>query len=206
MKKITLAAVVIASLVGSSASFAGGTGWYALGSVGQTTSNNSDKAQLDSVITGLGGVGFSSSLSTPTAYRLQAGYQVNDNFAVEGGYLGLTNSSYSASGGNIIGSITASGKADGWNLTAVGIVPVAEQFSLLGKLGAANISTTATVTAGGASLSTSGSKTDLTYGIGAKYDINKAVFARFDLDNFKGGANGSYSRKTIWTFGLGYNF
>jgi len=189
----------------SGAALAADSGFYVLGGVGQVTGNN-DKAVLDSALISLGGAGFSSSLSKPTVYKLQAGYQINRNLAVEGGYLGSNNETYSASGGNLAGPVVASGKINGWNLTAVGILPVAAQFSLLGKLGVSGIKTSVNVTGPGGTAAVGGSKTDLTYGIGAQCDFTDAFFARLDLDSYKTGSSTSSSRSTVWMIDVGYKF
>ena len=213
MKQIAIAALL--STIIAVPAFAADDGWYILGGAGKPTGSG-DKAVIDSAVTSAGVTGFSSSLSTPTVYKLQAGYQINKNFAVEGGYLGSTNETYSATGGTFAGppaipmNLSATAKISGWNLTAVGIFPVANQFSLLGKLGLASIRDSATVTASSgavaASASTSGTKTDFTYGIGAQYDFTDAIFARLNLDSYKIGSTTSSSRNTIWTIDVGYKF
>ena len=205
MKKITLAVITIATLAAASTAFAADEGFYLLGGVGQTTSSN-NKSSLDNALTSAGGLGFSSSITKPTVYNFQAGYQLNKNLAFEGGYIGSDDSKYSASGGNLPGALTATGKIDGWNLVAVGIAPLSEQFSLLGKLGFAAIHSSATATFVGNSASTSGTKTDLTYGVGAQYNFSSAVFARLNLDSYNVGDSTSASRSTVWSVNVGYKF
>jgi len=205
MKKITLAVIAIASVAATSTVFAADEGWYMLGGVGQTTSSN-DKSTLDSTLTSIGAHGFSSSLNKPTVYNLQAGYQLNKNLAFEGGYIGSTNENYSANGGNLSGAVTATAKVDGWNLVAVGILPLSDQFSLLGKLGVASIHDSITLAGQGGSISVSGTKTDLTYGVGAQFNFTSATFARFDLDSYNIGDSTSASRSTVWTVNVGYKF
>ncbi|MDE2118425.1 MAG: porin family protein, partial [Betaproteobacteria bacterium] len=205
MKKIALAVLAIAGLAGASTAFASDDGWYVLVGAGQPT-GNSDQSLLDNALIAGGARGFSSSLSKPTVYKLQAGYQINKNFAVEGGYLGSNNETYTATGGNLAGPVTASGNVTGWNLTAVGILPIANQFSLLGKLGVATIRDSATATGPGGTFSASGTKTDATYGLGAKYDFTNAVFVRLDVDSINVGSSASSSRSTVWTIDLGYKF
>jgi len=112
MKTISLAIIAIAGFIGSTTAFAGDNGWYALAGVGQTI-NNDDKSTLDSALTAAGASGFSSSLSNPTVYKLQVGYQVNKNLAFEGGYLGSNDETYTATGGNIISGVTASANIKG---------------------------------------------------------------------------------------------
>lgn len=197
MKK-TMAGLCVAATLASGVAQAAGEGWYILGAAGQTTSNN-DKATLDAALTSVGAVGYASTLNKPTVYKLQAGYQINRNFAVEGGYIGSGKETYTASGGNLAGPVVASGKVNGWNLNAVGILPVANQFGVLGKLGVAGLRFAANVTGPGGVASASVSKTDITYGIGAKYDFTDNIYVRLDLDSYKIGA-----RNTIWMLGLGY--
>lgn len=206
MKKVMAGLCVAATMAGiSGAALADNSKFYVLGAAGQTTSDNG-KTTIDNALTSVGGVGFSSAYSKPTVYKLQVGYQINENFAAEGGYVGSNNATYTATGGNLAGPISASGSVSGWNLTAVGILPIANQFSLLGKLGIADIQSDASVTGPGGSASASGSKTDLTYGLGAQYDFTNAVFGRFELDSYKTGSSTSSSRNTVWTLGVGYKF
>ncbi|MBI2286617.1 MAG: outer membrane beta-barrel protein [Nitrosomonadales bacterium] len=206
MKKVLAGLCVAATMATvSGAALAADSGFYLLGAAGQTTSD-SNKTDLDSALTSVGAVGFSSSYSKPTVYKLQVGYQINENFAAEGGYVGSNDATYTATGGNLAGTVSASGSVSGWNLTAVGILPVANQFSLLGKLGVADIRSGASVTGPGGTASASGSKTDLTYGLGAQYNFTNAVFGRFELDSYKTGSSTSSSRSTVWTLGVGYKF
>ncbi|MGA7750159.1 MAG: porin family protein [Gallionella sp.] len=205
MKSITLAIMAIAGLAGATTAFAGENGWYVFGAAGQTTGNN-DQSTLDNALTSVGAAGFSSSLSKPTVYNLDVGYQVNKNFAIEGGYIGSTNETYTASGGNLVGPVSATANIKGWTLAAVGILPLPNQFSLLGKLGVAGIKDSATVSGPGGSASVDGTKTDATYGLGAEYDFTNAVLVRLDWDSYNVGDSSSSSRGGVWTVGIGYKF
>lgn len=203
MKKIILVVMTIAGLAGATTAFAGDEGWYVLGGIGQVT-NNSDKSTLDNALRSVGATGFSSNLSNPTVYELEAGYQVNKNFAIEGGYIASNDEKYGASGGNLAGPITASAHVTGWTLAAVGILPLANQFSILGKLGYAGIQLSGSVTGPGGTASLSGTKSDLTYGVGVKYDLTTAASMRLDLDSYNVGDSSSSSRSNVWTIRLGY--
>ena len=208
MKKISLLLIGMTGLIGTPAAFAADStdsGFYVLGGVGQTIGND-DKSTIDNALASVGGAGFSSTLSRPTVYKLQAGYQATKYLAVEGGYLGSNNETYTASGGNLGGPVTASASVSGWNFNVVGILPVANQFSLLGKVGLAAIRESGTVTGPGGSASLSGNKTDTAFGIGAKYDFANAVFVRIDLDRYNVGSNSSSSRVNVWMLDLGYKF
>ena len=63
------------------------------------------------------------------------GYQFNRNFAAEIGYAELGK----ATASGVVSGVPQSGnwKARSWDIVAVGIMPLSEQFSLLGKLGVA---------------------------------------------------------------------
>ena len=205
MKKITIVLMAIAGLIGASTAFAGSNGWYVWGAAGQPT-NYDDKKETDRALTSGGSTGFFSSYSKPTVYKLQIGNQLNEYFAVEGGYNGSNNATYTATGGNLARPISVSSDVSGWNLTAVGILPIAKQFSLLGKLGVADMRTSGTVVESGAIVSASGSKTEPTFGLAVKYDSTNNIFLRFDLDSYRTGSSTSSSRFTVWTIGVGRKF
>ena len=100
-----------------------------------------------------------------TAFKLYAGYRFHPNVAVEGGWAQLFDK-----GGSEVTSL---------ELVAVGILPLAHQFSLLGKLGFASVDVDTPL--GG------DTKTELTYGIGAQYDVTpmigvRAGWQRYDTD------------------------
>ena len=207
MRKLLTLCVAAAFASGSGAVFAADSGFYMLGGAGQnTSSNSSDQTLLNNALTSAGGTGFTSTINQPTVYNLMAGYKINKNFAVEGGYIKGANENYTATGGNLAGPVSATAKVDGWDVTAVGIWPVADQVSLLGKLGVADAHISGSVTGPGGSVSVSGSQTDFTYGIGAQYDFTSSVFGRLDFDSYNVGTSSSSNRITIWTINLGYMF
>jgi OOP family OmpA-OmpF porin len=204
MKKITLVLMAIICLSGVTTAYATDQ-WYVLAGVDQRI-NNDEKSTVDSILTTAGATGFTSSSDTTIGYKIQLGYQINQNFAVEGGYSDLGNTTYSAIGGNIGAGINAEASITGFDLVAVGIVPVNEQFSLLGKLGVASIKDSVTVSGGGISKSTDGTKNDLTYGIAALYYFDKEHFGRIDVDSYNVGNSTSAKRSTEWSFNIGFKF
>jgi OmpA-OmpF porin, OOP family len=122
--------------------------------------------------TGAGGAGISCD-DKDTAYRLFGGYQFNRNVAAELGYADL--GKVKASGGGVNADI----KASAWDLSAIGSFPVANQFSLFGRLGLfvseAKLGGTA-----------SGKKTTngLTFGLGAQYDVNRNIGVRAEWQRY----------------------
>lgn len=184
--------------------------WYVLAGAGKAT-GSIDQKLLDNEMSALGGSGFSSSFRMPASYVLQAGYQLNNNFAIEGGYFGLTNIAYAATGGNLTGTGTASSNITGWNLTAVGILPIDNHCILcpsgfLGKLGIAYIKDSANITNGGSHGSMDGTMLNTTYGIGAQYDVTKSAFWRISADNYSVGTAYISNRYLVWTIDAGYRF
>lgn len=205
MKKLSLAILAIITLTCATSSFASEKGWYLFGAGGQTTGNGY-KPMLDDQLTFEGKNGFSSSLSTPVVYKLNVGYQINNKLALEGGFIGSTSVTYNASGGNLAGPVTAQARLSGWTFGAVGMMPLGNQFSLLGKLGVADIQVTAAVTGFGNNTYLSGIKSDITYGVGAKYDFTDTLSMRLDLDSYNVGSFTSSSRCSVWTVGVGFKY
>ena len=117
---------VVASLLALSAAGAmAENNLYVLGSVGQ--SKYKDITSSETVFVDDPGAQID---NTGSAYKLQLGYQFNKYFAVEGGYFNLGKSKLDYSDGT-----SDSLKTDGLNISAVGILPFDNGFSVFGKLG-----------------------------------------------------------------------
>jgi OmpA-OmpF porin, OOP family len=108
-----------------------------------------------------------SNLDSTTSFALLGGYTFNEYFAAEVGYTDFGSKDYS--GFNL--------KSSAWSISGVGAYPFNEQFSVFAKLGVAS---TTTDTSG-----TSTSKSDLTYGIGGQFNVNKQVGIRLGYDVYK---------------------
>ena len=136
-------------------------GFYAGASVGQSKSDCNGGGSCD---------------DKDTAYRIFGGYKFHPNFAVEGGYapLGETSASFGP-----LGNLTA--EANAWDLEGVGSWGLGNNFSVFGKLGFYN----AEVKLGGLA---SGKKTttDLLYGLGGQYDFNRNLGLRLEWTRYSG--------------------
>jgi OOP family OmpA-OmpF porin len=100
-----------------------------------------------------------------TAVKILGGYQVNRNFAAEVGYSMLYDK-----GGSEVTALEVVG---------IGLFPVANQLSIYGKLGFANVDVE---TPAG-----SDDKTELTWGLGVQYDVSarlgvRAGWQRYETD------------------------
>ena len=126
--------------------------------------------------------------------KIFGGYQFNKNFGAELGYVNLGKATAS---GVILGvPVTVSEKAKGFELLGVGTLPLADKFSAYGKLGFFRWDVDASATIGGLSASLSENGTDLTYGIGLKYDFAKNIGARLEWQRYKDLGNNATTGKS----------
>ena len=128
-----LAAIITASPFAAYAA-ADDSGWYGGLNIGQSRAKIDDPRIRSSLL----GAGFTSVSiiddDRDTGYKLFGGYQFNRNFALEGGYFDLGKFGYTATTVPA-GSLTGKIKLRGLNLDAVGILPLAEKFSVFGRVG-----------------------------------------------------------------------
>ncbi|MDR0480377.1 MAG: outer membrane beta-barrel protein, partial [Gallionellaceae bacterium] len=151
MKIKIIFAMAVALLLGIPAAQA--QNFYVLGSIGQSKIKGLGSAdEYTAELTGAGLTGVSASVDdSDTAYKLQLGYQFNKYFALEGGYFDLGKAG--VNGQFTGGRYDFTFKASGVNVSALGILPLSDDFSIFGKLGAAYTSAKAdnfaTATGGG---------------------------------------------------------
>lgn len=142
-----------------------------------------------------------------TAWKIFGGYQFNRNFGVEGGY---TN----------IGEATATGtfdakagygkaEAKGFELLAVGTLPINEQFAVYGKAGFFRWDVDMSATLGPSSGAIGDKVTYLTLGVGLKYNLTKNLAARLEFQHygdFGVGDNAITGRMSVNVSSLGLQF
>lgn len=114
-----------------------------------------------------------------TGLKIFGGFKFTPNIAVEGAWIDLGEVSASGPGGS------ATVEADGFQIAAVGILPINPQWSLFGKVGAFMWDASATASSG-ASASDDG--TDIMFGFGGMWNITpqfglRAEWERFDVDS-----------------------
>lgn len=202
---------LVSVIIAGSASIAQAGDFYVMGAVGRT-SLDVNKGDIDNAVRSAGATALSSSLDkNDTGYKVQLGYQVNPYFAVEGGYVNLGKANYRASFTG--GTANAEVKADGWNIAALGIYPFNDQFSIFGKLGVIDAKVTASATAtgpaGSATASDSSTKLKPNYGIGAMYNVTKAVAIRAEYERFNKLGNSSTTGEAnidLLSLGVSYKF
>ena len=119
-----------------------------------------------------------------SSWKIFGGYQFNKNLALEFGYadLGEATASVSVPPFTINGTL----EATVWELVAVGSLPLADRFSIFGKIGLYRADTDISASVPGlGSASESDSNTDLTFGIGARYDFARNLGVRLEWQRYQ---------------------
>jgi OOP family OmpA-OmpF porin len=112
-----------------------------------------------------------------TAWKVFGSYQFNRYFAVEGGYANLGEATASAPG------VTVTDEATAFEVVAVGMYPVIDRLSVYGKVGLfrgeiERSSNNPAVDTG------TNSQTDITFGVGLRYDITRQIAVRAEWQRY----------------------
>lgn len=186
--KLVMQSLATLILVSSSvAAMATDSGWYVGASLGQSNADI-NAGDIKSLLEGAGYTGVVASVdNTDTGWKLFGGYQLNKNIGFEAAYVNLgswtTSATYTTPAGSPRSSTT---EVDGFQLSAVGTLPLNDAFSVFGKVGAFISSTDGTVATSLGSGSASGDGTDLIYGLGANWKINPSIGLRAEWERFQG--------------------
>ena len=174
-------AILAACVFGVQGAFADDPGWYVGGGIGPTGSGLGTADFDDGTLT-------SGSVDDGTSWKVYGGYQIMKHFAVEGGFTDLDEVTFdgvAGSGGLFgVGPVNSNIATDGLFVTAVGIIPLNQHFSIFGKAGFMNWNTDFSLTS--TSLNTSGddSGTDPMFGVGVEF-LKKQKFAlRAEYESF----------------------
>ena len=207
-----LSAVGLAAL-SSTAVFAqdsGYSGWYGGANLGRSAATIDDPRINSSLLSS----GFSSSSivddDRSTGFKVYGGYQINKNFAVEGGYFDLGKFGYTATtvpAGTLNGNI----KLRGLNLDLVGIVPLTEKFSMFGRAGLNYAQARDSFSGTGAVRVTNPNprKNDTNYklGLGLQYALSESLAVRAEAERFRvNDAVGNRGHVDLFSVGLIYQF
>ncbi|WP_047533781.1 outer membrane protein [Methylotenera sp. N17] len=130
---------------------------------------------------------------------LVLGYKLNQYFGVEGQYTGI---------GKVTDNVSGSAKADALSLSAIGYLPVNEEFNLYGKLG---VAATKSTVSSSLSPMNDASRTSVTYGFGGQYNLNKDIGMRLGWDHYNAAVDMSSGNKhninaNVVSVGVVYNF
>lgn len=212
-KPLATIAVLIGTTViagGTALAAAPETGWYGNLNLGRS---NIDNASVDGAFANQGITSASSVDKNDTVYSLGLGYQFSRNFALEGGYTDFgkfnVNSRILAPAADL-----AHGdyKIDGWNLSAVGIIPLQSGFSVYGKAGVfySDVKLNAASNTGTVPVSGGSERnTDGTWGLGLGYDFGNNLIGKLEWNRYQSlGDSGSTGELDIntYTAGVSYRF
>ncbi len=150
-KRVAVLLCGLARCIAAADSSADETTFYVGGNIGQSKVKLNDAVDsLNSALTASGfAVTSDTKNDTDTAYRIFGGYKFNNYFALEAGYVDFGKFGLSA---NTLpaGSAAADIKANGWTFDALGMLPVGNNFSVLGRLGAIRSEVKESLSASGA--------------------------------------------------------
>jgi len=186
--KLARTLLIAAVAAGAAPAVAADSGFYGLGSVGDSRPHVGQSA-FDGRLGNAGATGINSSWDdSDWGWKAQLGYQFNPNFALEGGYVNLGKVDYRAA--YTQGGATGDYKVDGWNVAGLGIVPLDDRFSLFGKLGVINARTSADLNGSGLGGVGNGNFGDTRwrpdYGIGGMYNLTRNTGLRLEYERFDG--------------------
>ncbi|MDB5822032.1 MAG: flagellar motor protein MotB [Herminiimonas sp.] len=185
-------------------------GWYAGANVGQS------RAKIDDarITGGLQASGLATTSinddDRSTGYKLYGGYQINRNFALEGGYFDLGKFGFTANTAPA-GTLSGNTRMRGLNLDLVGILPITEKFSAFARAGVAyaeakdNFSGTGAVNV----LNPNPSRREANYklGLGVQYELTQALAMRGEVERYRvNDAVGNRGDINLVSVGLVYRF
>jgi OOP family OmpA-OmpF porin len=110
-----------------------------------------------------------------SGFKIYGGFQFNKHLGAEVGYVDAGKATFSGSAipSLGIGAFTGDVKVTAITFAGVGTLPLNESFALFGKLGLAAWDAKASASVAGFAGSADDSGTDLLYGVGARYNLNK---------------------------------
>jgi OOP family OmpA-OmpF porin len=206
MKTVGALGLVGFAAVNAPLAVAADSGWYGGLNIGLTTAKVND----DRIRSGLQSSGFTvTSIDDDDksfGFKLLGGYKINKNFAVEGGYFNLGKFGYTAN--TTAGSQTGSAKQQGLNLDGVGILPLTQKLSALGRVGLTYTQAKATYSGVGVS-DPSPSKSEASYklGLGVQYDLTDSLGLRGEVERHRiNDAIGNDGSAHMFSVGLVYYF
>jgi OOP family OmpA-OmpF porin len=200
----TLAAIT------SSIALADEAGWYGGANIGRSLATIDDAR----ITTGLASSGLATTSianrDRDTAYKIYGGYQFNKYIGLEGGYFDLGKFGFTANT-LPLGTLDGNIRLRGFNLDAVGTLPLAEKFSAIGRIGINNAQARDYFSGTGAVkvANPNPSKRDTNYklGVGVQYAFNDALAMRAEIERYRvNDAIGNKGHIDVLSLGLTYRF
>ena len=208
-KSSTIGLAILAMIAGPSV-VAAEPGWYVGANAGQTRSKIDEAKIMSNLLAGGLNTSAINSDNRDTGYKVFGGYQLNRNFAVEGGYFDLGQFSFTANTVPL-GSLSGNIKLKGFNLDIVGTVPLTERFSAFARVGANATQAKDTFDSTGlvfvANRNPSKRETNMKFGGGLEYAFTDALSMRAEVERYRvNDAVGSRGDIDLASIGLVYRF
>ena len=230
LKKVLTTAVLGVSALGVMAANAAAPGVYVTGQLGYANTHMNDKTKIADI---KGNFPFTANAADATnlsnngfAGRVALGYQFNQNFAVEMGYLQLNKKKVNGTvpdavaGGDATLPASLSMHENAVDLVGKGILPLTDKFNVYGKLGVAYLTTTIN---GKGDIDVNGANVPATFDLNGVAKISKHKWAPEAAIGVSYDITPNMSVDTSWTriqpmgsnrpgsidfvaVGLGYNF
>lgn len=213
-KKISQTAVAAIAVMCLSAAAPSYAQWYVGASIGKSDIKFDNAAQSDQFLD-LGFTNPSTTSSTKdTGYRAFGGYQLHKYIAIEAAYVDLGRFGFRTDV-TPRGSLSGSTRIDGFEVSALGTLPVGDRFSVFARAGALAAETRTSYSGTGSIETLNGGEnqkhrsTELVYGAGAMYNINKNFSVRGEWSRYeKLGSvlTGGRTNANLYSIGAVYRF
>jgi OOP family OmpA-OmpF porin len=165
-------------------------GWYIGGAYGMS-SFSVDTAGIPSSVT---------VDDSDTGFKIFGGFQFNKHLGAEIGYVDFGKVGFSGSALGI--PVTGDTGVTAYTIAGVGTLPLNESFALFGKVGMFSWTAKGNASAGGVSISADDSGSDVFYGIGARYNMNKNWGLTLELEQY----DSSDDSVMLTSLGVRYKF
>lgn len=178
MMKIGLtASIAVAAAIASPLTLAQDQGWYVGVSIGQSEADESIASDMALITSG-------SVDAKDTGWKLYGGFMFTRNFGVELAYVDLGKAKYS---GDFFGLPVTGGtiEATGFNMAAIGAIPLSPALSLFGKLGIFSWEAEANDRTAGLPFTQTLDGNDLFFGFGASYSFTRNLSVRGEWERFQ---------------------
>ncbi len=210
LKISTAIGLASVAALASTSVLADDSGWYGGANIGRSSTTIDDPR----ITSGLAGAGLTTTSianrDRDTAYKIYGGYQFNPYIGLEGGYFDLGKFGFKANT-LPLGTLDGNIRLRGFNLDAVGTLPLSEKFSALGRIGInhaqARDSFTGTGAVNVANPNPSKRDTNYNFGLGVQYAFNDALGMRAEIERYRiNDAIGNRGHVDVVSIGLVYRF
>lgn len=179
--------LALTAALGATSAQAADTGFYIGGSFGQSQISDFSGSDLDSELATLGITSTTTTDDSDSGWKVFAGYKIMKNLAVEGSYTNLGEATArTVVTTPLAGTFNTTLEFESWSISAVGILPLNDQFSLFARLGLNvwSLDGSTTGTGSGSAVTTGDDGADVVYGLGASYNFSQNLSLRGEWERY----------------------